>query len=114
MILVNRALADIEAARPEDDGDTFAMACLPVEAFEALFLVAYGLGDILSSDEPYRLELFLPEPAPCFCRLTLAPEAGGSMVMVDVDPPSDGVAPPPVAAVTAVLVAELNRLVPGR
>jgi len=123
MIMVNRALADISAApsaieraptAEPVDSDSFAVECLPVEAYEALFLVAYGLGDILSSDEPYRLELYLTEPAPCFCLLTLAPEAGGSLVMLDVEPPGDATAGPPPAAVRDLLVAELNRLAPGQ
>ncbi len=119
MILVNRALADIEARSTESaptaepvDGDSFTVEYLPVDAYEALFLVAYGLGDILSSDEPYRLEVYLTEPAPCFCQMTLVPEAGGSIVMVDVEAPGDGTAPPPAAAVKDVLVAGLKALTP--
>jgi hypothetical protein len=82
-----------------------------VEAFEALFLAAYGLGDILVADEPYLLELFLVEPAPCFCRLTLVPEAGGSLVTAEVSEACE-MGPPPLAAeVVDVLVAELNSLV---
>jgi hypothetical protein len=83
---------------------------LPVEAFEALFLAAYGLGDILVTDEPYLLELYLTEPAPCFCRLTLVPEAGGSIVTVDVGPAAESGEAPTASAVVEVLVAELNAL----
>jgi hypothetical protein len=128
---VNRALAEVEATStgegpaangqrqamsvhpPADllDGDSFTVAALPVDAFEALFLAAYGLGDILVADEPYALELYLVEPAPCFCQLTIVPEAGGSIVTIDVAPPADeGVLPPPVEAVRDLLVAELNQL----
>jgi hypothetical protein len=129
---VNRALAQVEATSsvedparqqrpnpvhpPADpiDRDSFTVAALPVEAFEALFLAAYGLGDILVADEPYALELYLVEPAPCFCQLTVVPEAGGSLVMVDVAPPAeDGTPPPPVELVRDLLVAELNQLSRG-
>jgi hypothetical protein len=143
MTVVNRALAQIEgsvdavdsvaAADPLDGGrdlghpgdpahpagpagpsdpDSFSVGWLPAEAFEALFLAAYGLGDILEADEPYLLELYLSEPA-CFCRLTLVPEAGGSLVTVDVSPAGDTLIQPTSAEVIAVLVTELNALVAG-
>jgi hypothetical protein len=131
MTLVNQALAAIEHSwatkamesppsaprRPEptyDDAadDTFSVDWLPAEAFEILFLAAYGLGDILVADEPYLLELYLLEPAPCFCRLGLMPEAGGSLVTVDVTP-ADGAEAPAAAAVIDVLVTELNTLLSG-
>jgi hypothetical protein len=130
MTEVNRALAQIErlagaepasvapaqptVAQPAGslDPDSFSVEWLPAEAFEALFLAAYGLGDILVADEPYLLELFLAEP-PCFCHLTLVPEAGGSLVTVEVTPPADALAAPTPAAVIEVLVAELNALIAG-
>ena len=91
------------------DAESFELSALPAEAFEALFLVGYGLGDILVTEEPYLLELYLTEPAPCFCQLTLMPEAGGSVVTVEVSPPAEADAPPS-ETVRDVLVAELNRL----
>jgi hypothetical protein len=133
MTTVNRALTEIEARPAEEaarapvsplapvapdlgseepgDPDTFSVELLPAEAFEALFLAAYGLGDILVTDEPYLLELYLSEPAPCFCRLTLVPEAGGSIVTVDVGPAGDSIEAPTPSEVIEVLVAELNALV---
>jgi hypothetical protein len=131
MTLVNEALADIEAAetagaveaRPAPlfpdassgtgDDDTFAVDLLPAEAFEVLFLAAYGLGDILVADEPYLLELYLLDPAPCFCRLTLVPTAGGSIVTVDISPAADAPNAPQPAALISVLIAELEALVSG-
>ncbi|MDQ1428855.1 MAG: hypothetical protein QOK39_2331 [Acidimicrobiaceae bacterium] len=98
---------------PTPRDDTFSVDRLPAEAFEALFLAAYALGDILVADEPYLLELYLLEPAPCFCRVTLVPEAGGSIVTVDVSPARDGGTAPETAAVVDVLIAELNALVIG-
>lgn len=132
MTLVNQALDAIEGApsapavpaeapdavggREVDEADIFpdcfSVEGLAAEAFEALFLAAYGLGDILVVDEPYVLELYLPEPGPCFCRLTLVPEAGGGIVSVDVSP-ADGGDAPAAGTVIEVLVAELNTLVPG-
>ena len=103
------------AAQPDltAPDDTFSVDRLPAEAFEALFLAAYALGDILVADEPYLLELFLLEPSPCFCRVTLVPEAGGSIVTVEVSPARDGGTVPETAAVVDVLIAELNALVIG-
>ncbi len=140
MTLVNRALAEIETmgwtgsavpagesaeappgppatqrahATGPADPDTFSVEFLPVEAFEMLFLAAYGLGDILVGDEPYLLEVYLPEPSPYFCRLTLVPEAGGSLVTVEVSPGGEALDAPEPATVIEILVAELNALVTG-
>jgi hypothetical protein len=109
------------AATGPADPDSFSVDCLPAEAFEALFVVAYGLGDILVTDEPYLLELYLNEPGPCFCRLSLVPEAGASLVTIEVSPATESnsgevpgcVSTPEPAAVIAVLVAELNALGAG-
>jgi hypothetical protein len=100
-------------AAPAPDDDTFSINRLPAEAFEALFLAAFALGDVLVADEPYLMELYLLEPAPCFCRVTLVPEAGGSIVTVDVSPARDGGTAPHTAAVIDVLIAELNALAIG-
>jgi hypothetical protein len=100
-------------APPAPHDDTFSIDRLPAEAFEALFLAAYALGDVLVADEPYLMELYLLEPAPCFCRVTLVPEAGGSIVTVDVSPARDGGTAPETAAVVDLLIAELNALVIG-
>jgi hypothetical protein len=119
---VNRALTEIEArggerapvstrASSSSDPDSFSVELLPVEAFEALIVAAYGLGDILVTEEPYLLELYLTEPSPCFCRLALVPEAGGSLVTVDVSPAHDAHEAPDPQAVIEVLVTELNGLV---
>lgn len=109
MVFVNQAVAAIEAAGEPaaPGGDSFSVDALPVDAFEALFLVAYGLGEILVADEPYTLEFYLPEPLACFCVLSLVPEAGGSIVTIDLDP-ADGVAVPSVAEVRDLLMAELD------
>lgn len=134
MAEINRAVAAVEAAQaapcegveagpdPSVGGpgpkaealedDSFGVAALPVDAFEALFLAAYGLGEILVADEPYTLELYLDEPVECFCTLSLAPEAGGSIVSIDLVA-AEGSAPPPVVAVRDLLIAELSTIAPG-
>lgn len=124
MTRVNEAVTQIEraggpprstapATTPPPGDDSFSIDWLPVDAFEALLLAAYGLGDILVADEPYLLELFLQEPSPCFCRLALVPDAGGSIVTVDISSAIDGNIAPAPAEVIEVIVAELNALVAG-
>jgi hypothetical protein len=84
---------------------------LPVESFEALLVVAAVLGEVLVDDPPYLLEAHLHDPGPCWCRLELLPEAGGTTVIVTVagiDAP-----PPPVEDVRDRWVAELNALGSG-
>jgi hypothetical protein len=116
MVLVNRAVAEVETqawkVAERLEGDTFTVAALPVEAFEALFVVGYGLGEILVADEPYNLELYLAEPLACFCALSLVPEAGGSIVTIEVTG-ADGGEAPPVGAVRDVLIAELAAVAAG-
>jgi hypothetical protein len=125
MTQVNLAIAELEAGgtdapgQPADpgshpaavalDADSFTVGARPVDAFEAVFLAGYDLGEILVDDEPYALGLYLPDPTPCFCHLLLVPEAGGSIVTLDLTP-AEGAGPPDVAAVRDLLVSELNRL----
>jgi hypothetical protein len=134
MAEINRAVAAVEAAQaaagegveagpdspaggpgPEVEAledDSFGVAALPVDAFEAVFLAAYGLGEILVADEPYTLELYLAEPVACFCTLSLAPEAGGTIVSIDLAA-AEGSAPPPVVAVRNLIIAELSTIATG-
>jgi hypothetical protein len=91
------------------DADSFTVEALPADAFESVFLAGYVLGEILVADEPYALELYLPGPPPCFCQLFLVPEAGGSIVTLDLTPAEDA-EPPDAQAVRDLLVSELNRL----
>ena len=57
---------------------------LPVDAFEALLIVTSWMGEVLVDDPPYVLEVHLTEPGPCWCRLDLVPDAGGSTVTLTV------------------------------
>jgi len=93
------------------DGSSFVVHCLPVEAFEALLVVATWLGEIIDDDPPYRLDLLLTEPGECFCRLDLVPDAGASTVSISLAHVDGAPWPPPtVDEVRDALVAGLNAL----
>jgi hypothetical protein len=101
------------AATPVDDSATasFGIEALPVEAFELLLLAMSAIGDPRVVDEPYLLEGMVDDPALCLCRIELAPEAGGSLVTVEVQPMVRSPAPPPSAMeVAGRLVAEIETL----
>ena len=74
--------------RVEQDAPSFTVDALPVETFEALLVVASWIGEVLDDDPPYVLECHLHEPAPCWCRLDLVPDAGGSTVSITVATPA--------------------------
>jgi len=71
------------AAQVQYDAPSFTVDALPPETFEALVEVTPSLGDALTDDPPYLLEVRIAEP-PCWCRLELVPEAGGSTVSLTV------------------------------
>ena len=90
------------------DEPSFTVDALPVDTFEALERVAPRLGRVVVDDPPYVMELVLRRPAPCWCRLEVLPEAGGSTVMLVVA----GIEhrpPPLVDDVRDAWVAALNR-----
>jgi len=94
--------------RVERDEPSFVIEALPAEAFEALVVVASWMGEVLVDDPPYLLEAHLHDPAECWCRLELLPEAGASTVMLTVAG-VEGVAPP-VEDVRDLWIANLNAL----
>jgi len=94
--------------RVERDEPSFVVEALPAEAFEALLVVASWMGEVMVDDPPYLLEAHLNDPAECWCRLELLPEAGASTVMLTVAG-VEGVAPP-IEAVRDRWVANLNLL----
>lgn len=99
----------------EHDMPSFVIEALPVEAFEALLVVASWMGEVLVDEPPYLLECHLHDPGPCWCRLDLVPDAGASTVSLIVASAGDGPAPP-VEVVRDAWVAHLNelgRLEPG-
>lgn len=102
--------------RIEHDAPSFTIDALPVEAFEALLVVASWIGEAAVDDPPYLLEVRLDEPEPCWCRLELVPDAGATTVSLTVvfDGRADAAATEqsPVNAETVrdTWVTHLNRL----
>ncbi len=101
-------------AEVEHDAPSFTVDALPAEAFEALLVVASWIGEVLDDDPPYVLECHLHEPAPCWCRLELVPDAGGSTVSLAVARHPAGPPAPEdlrfVEQVRDVWVEQLNQL----
>jgi len=81
------------AGRVQYDTPSFVIGALPAEAFEALLIVASWIGEVLVDDPPYLLDVHLFEPAPCWCRLELLPDAGASTVSLTVAAIDDSPAP---------------------
>ena len=94
--------------RAQHDVPSFVIDALPAEAFEALLVVTSWIGEVLVDDPPYALEVHLHEPAPCWCRLDLVPDAGASTVSLTVAA-VDGRPAPLLDDVRDVWVQNLNR-----
>jgi hypothetical protein len=95
--------------RVATDSPSFTIEALPVEAFEALVIVANWAGEVLADDPPYVLEAHLFEPFECWCRLEILPDAGASTVSIAVAT-FDEHSSPDVDAVRDVWIASLNQL----
>jgi hypothetical protein len=95
--------------RVEHDWPSFTIDALPAEAFEALLVVSTWIGEVLVDEPPYLLDVVLTEPEPCWCRLELLPEAGGSIVNLTVAG-FDHAPAPEAEAVRDVWLAALNDL----
>ena len=91
------------------DAPSFVVEALPVVAFEALLVAATWLGEVLDDEPPYLLEVHLTDPAPCWCRLELVPDAGATTVSLTVAA-VEGDAAPSALAVRDRWVAVLNDL----
>lgn len=91
------------------DHPSFTVEALPVEAFEALVIVAGWLGDVIVDDPPYLLEVALVDPVRGWCRLDLVPDAGASTVSLTVAA-EPGLAMPGVEVVRDLWIDGLNRL----
>lgn len=91
------------------DVPSFTVEALPVDAFEAMLVVASWLGEVLDDDPPYRLDTYLHEPFDCWCRLEVVPDAGASTVSLSVAG-LDGAPTPDVLAVRDAWVANLNEV----
>ena len=96
----------------ERDLPSFTVNALPAETFEALLVVLSWIGELLDEEPPYLLECHLTEPGPCWCRLDIVPDAGGSTVSLTVARPEGDSSPEPVTAeaVRDVWVELLNQL----
>jgi hypothetical protein len=95
-------------SRPQQDVPSFVIDALPAEAFEALLVVTSWIGEVLVDDPPYVLEVLLQEPAPCWCRLDLVPDAGASTVSLTVAA-IDDLPAPLLDDVRDTWVANLNK-----
>ncbi len=96
----------------ERDLPSFTVNALPAETFEALLVVLSWIGELLDEEPPYLLECHLSEPAPCWCRLDIVPDAGGSTVSLTVARAEGDTNPEPVTAeaVRDVWVELLNQV----
>jgi hypothetical protein len=113
--------ADVSAGAPPEppvprpggrlahDVASFTIEALPVEAFEALLIVASWLGEVLVDEPPYQLDVALGEPFDCWCRLDLVPDAGASTVAVTLAS-LDGRPVPDLDTIRDAWVANLNTL----
>jgi hypothetical protein len=95
--------------RVATDSPSFTVEALPVEAFEALVIVANWTGEVLVDDPPYVLEAHLFEPFECWCRLEILPDAGASTVSIAVATFDENLSPD-VDAVRDAWIAGLNQL----
>jgi hypothetical protein len=93
----------------QHDAPSFSIDVLPVEAFEALAVVATWNGEVINDDPPYLLDAELFEPYRCWCRLELLPEAGATMVSLTVVAP-EGDEAPSVEDVRDLWISMLNDL----
>jgi hypothetical protein len=91
------------------DVASFTIEALPVEAFEALVVVASWVGEVIDDDPPYRLDVWLGEPFDCWCRLELVPDAGASTVALTLGSIDDRPVPD-LDTVRDTWVAQLNSL----
>jgi hypothetical protein len=90
------------------DVPSFTVEALPVETFEALLVVTTWIGEVLDDDPPYRLDVHLHEPAPCWCRLELVPDAGASTVSITLANET-GQPVPNIERVRDIWIDQLNR-----
>ena len=116
MALETRSAAGVVAGRrrgrhvrTERDIASFTVDALPVEAYEALLIVAGSVGDISQDEPPYLLEFLIRGDDDLWCRCDLVPDAGSTTVSVTVSPAGDE---PLVRCdqVRDLLVRELNEL----
>ena len=88
---------------------SFSIDLLPGPGVRGAAVVVGWLGEVLIDDPPYLLDAYLNEPAECWCRMELLPEAGASTVSLTVVG-LEGEDAPPVEDVRDVLIASLGQL----
>lgn len=91
------------------DVPSFTVEVLPVEAFEALMIVAGELGEVADDDPPYELRALLAPPLACWCQLDVVPDAGASTVSVAIAT-ADGHPLPALVDVRNAWIEALNHL----
>lgn len=108
-IVVTESPVPRPGGRVAHDVASFTIEALPVEAFEALLIVATWLGEVVVDEPPYQLDVALGEPFECWCRLDLVPDAGSSTVALTLAS-LDGRPVPDLDAVRDAWVTNLNSL----
>ena len=103
----SRLIDDEPGSGLSRDVPSFTVEALPVETFEGLLIVVSWLGEVLDDDPPYRLDVLLHEPAECWCRLDVVPDAGSSSVSLTVAG-FDGSPAPDILAIRDLWITNLN------
>ena len=105
----DRAESATSRGQVRHDHPSFTVEALPAEAFEGLLVVASWLGDLISDEPPYGLEIALIDPVRGWCRLDLVPDAGASTVSLTVAA-EPGYPVPDIDRVRDLWIDGLNRL----
>ena len=92
------------------DVASFVIEALPVEAFEALVVVSSWLGEVISDEPPYQLDVLMTDPVRCWCRLDLVPDAGSSTVSITIARLPDEPDLPDIDDVRDLWVQSLNEV----
>ena len=92
------------------DVASFVIEALPVEAFEALLVVTSWIGEVISDEPPYQLDVLMTDPIRCWCRLDLVPDAGASTVSLTIARLPDESDLPDIDDVRDLWVSCLNQL----
>lgn len=95
------------------DTASFVIEALPVDAFEALLVATSWIGEVVSDEPPYQLDVLMTDPIRCWCRLDLVPDAGASTVSLTIARLPDERLLPDIDDVRDLWVATLNQLGPN-
>lgn len=63
-----------------EDVPSFVVEGPPEATFSLLEATAASVGTVIDSDEPFVLDVALPDPVRCWCRLELLPEGAATSV----------------------------------